>query len=212
LQGKAASVYDGLWTGVNILKIIQGQFSGVTRCFAFVYSTALNVIQLVELLPDAGSTALAYLDNGANPVQWRITTAALLDQIKDKNLFDLASIEAGAFYVADIQPGQTVTFTVEYQCGLSTKWFPWHNFSIMNASTTLVGHAERLGLPKPEADNDTGGDNNENNSATDRFFQFRFTITGHCIFYGFQVFATEMLEPEYPKVVPAGTTLQINAS
>lgn len=53
LAGKAPSVYDGIWDGLNVLQYVTGTFNGVPRCFAFCYDTVLAKITLWELLPSA---------------------------------------------------------------------------------------------------------------------------------------------------------------
>lgn len=35
--------YDGVWTGINILQVVAGEFHGVMRCFAFVLNGALEI-------------------------------------------------------------------------------------------------------------------------------------------------------------------------
>lgn len=36
-RGKSAVVFDGVWTGLRVVKLVQGLFDGKSRCFAFCY-------------------------------------------------------------------------------------------------------------------------------------------------------------------------------
>ncbi len=52
LAGKAPSVYDGTWKGLNTLQLVTGSFAKVPRCFAFNLDTIAtpNRIKLTEIL------------------------------------------------------------------------------------------------------------------------------------------------------------------
>jgi len=201
LQGKEPSVYDGLWQDLNILKVLEGQFNGVHRCFAFVLNSALNQIQLVEIMRSVNGAGVGYLDNGITPVTWKFETPAVFNRVDGKKeIFDLVGLDGGEFYVGDIQPGQTVAFVIEYKPDLSSLWFPWHSFSITNPSVTNASFGARLGLPRP-----TSGISNTVNSTdtvSARWFLFRFTITGHCVFYGVKAGARMQPETEFARVIP----------
>jgi hypothetical protein len=36
-RGKSAAVFDGVWTGIRIVKLVQGTFDGESRCFAVCF-------------------------------------------------------------------------------------------------------------------------------------------------------------------------------
>jgi hypothetical protein len=36
-RGKSAAVFDGVWTGIRIVKLVQGTFDGESRCFAICF-------------------------------------------------------------------------------------------------------------------------------------------------------------------------------
>ncbi len=196
IQGKSASVYDSLWTGLNVLKIIEGQFNGVHRCFAFTYSAVESKIQLYELLKQGD----LHLDNGSTPITWSFETPVLFKDVKGKGVFDLCSLEDGEFYVKDILPGELVNFKVEYRPDFSTCWFPWHEFQFCNSSTsTQPAYGARLGLGKPTSGMGTGSNTTSSNFG--RWFQMRFTISGHCVFMGMKLSASLQPQTQYARPI-----------
>jgi len=193
IQGKSASVYDGLWNGINVLQIIEGQFSGVHRCFAFTYSIELNKIQLVEILKNG------YLDNGTDAIVQSFETPVLFRQANGKGFFDLLNLEDGEFYVSDIQPNSTIHFKIEYRPDFSSVWFPWHEFDLTNPSATTISYGARLGLGSPTSSNcNTVNQTNANNG---RWFQLRFTITGHCVFKGVKLASSGQPQSTFAKPI-----------
>lgn len=207
LQGKGASVYDGLWTGLNILQIIEGQFSGVHRCFAFTFSTTQNKIQLYEILKDG------HLDNGVTPITWSFESPSLFRKATSKGFFDLVSLEDCEFYVKDIKPGEEVDFKVEYQPDFSNCWYPWHEFSYCNDPNSSVPiYGARLGLGKPPqiAPNRV----NYTSANFGRWFRQRYTFVGHCVFMGEKVMAARQPETAYARPRPrdADATTSISAT
>lgn len=196
LAGKASSVYDGLWTGINVLQIIEGQFSGVHRCFAFTQNTALGKIELYEILKSGDG----FLDNGSTPIVWSFETPVLFKEVKNKSTYDLCALEDCEFYVKDIQPGTTVDFKAEYRPDFSTCWFPWHGFTLCNDKDSIQPlYGARLGLGKPTAGNSTGANSTSSNFG--RWFQQRYTISGHCIFMGEKITASLQPQAQFAKVI-----------
>jgi uncharacterized membrane protein len=196
LQGKGASVYDGLWQGLNVLQLVEGQFNGVDRCFAFVYNTATFKTELWEI----SKTGEGYLDNSLMPIVWGFETPVMLKGAKGKELFDLCALEGGEFFVKDIQPGQTISFTVEYRPDFATPWYPWYAFQVTNPNAD-VSYGAGLGLPRPKS----GISNRSNTTSTNmgRWFQVRFTISGHCVFMGLKVGASWQPKTEFERVIPS---------
>lgn len=195
LQGKSASVYDGFWTGINVLQLIEGQFSGVHRCFAFTYNASLGKIELYEIL----KTGDGDLDNGSAPIIWSFETPMLFKDAKGKSLFDLCCLEDSEFYVKDIQPGQTVGFKVQYRPDFSTCWFDWHEFSFCNdPQSTQPVYGARLGLGRPDTGGITGAGSTSANFG--RWFQKRYIVSGHCVFMGCKV--TASLQPQTGYATP----------
>jgi len=68
-------VFDGLWTGLNVYQLTQGQFASGLRCFAFVRGTdnlGNQQLQIWEITKNAG------LDNGICPIQCAIESRSFL--------------------------------------------------------------------------------------------------------------------------------------
>lgn len=196
IQGKSASVYDGLWTGLKVLKIIEGMFNGVHRCFAFTYNATENKIELVEIMKSGDGN----LDNGTDPIIWSFETPMMLRDVKGKNRFELCSLEDCEFYVKDIDAGQVVDFKSEYRPDFSSDWITWHEFSFPKTAKATPVYGARLGLGKPPS----GSTNNSNSTSANcgRWFQQRYTITGHCVFMGNKILASLEPQNQYATVIP----------
>lgn len=196
LQGKGASVYDGLWTGLNVLQIIEGMFSGVHRCFAFTYSNTQQTIQVYEIL------RTGTLDNGTTPITWSIELPPLFRDPNIKEIYDLASIEDGEFYIKDVLPGNKIGFKAEYRPDFSTCWFDWHQATYCNDpnSTTSI-YGDRLGLGHPPIVDSNGSNLSKANFG--RWFQQRFTFNGHCIFMGLKTSAALQPQGQYSRPLPS---------
>ncbi len=193
IQGKSASVYDGLWDGINTLQILEGQFSGVHRCFAFSFSTTQNKIEFYELLKTGT------LDNGTTPITWSFEMPVMLKSSKQKGLFDYCRLNDGEIYVSDIQPGQKIYFKADYRPDFSGCWFDWNKFFLCNDITSLqplYGTRLGLGTPSPKKCNTA----NNTTSIFGYWFQVRMTISGHCVFKAFKMGA--MIDPIPPDAVP----------
>lgn len=197
LQGKGASVYDGLWTGLNVLQMIEGQFNGVHRCFAFTYSTTEKTIQLYEILKGSQGN----YDNGDKPITWSFETPVLYRDPNTKGYYDLCSLEDGEFYVRDVVPGTQIDFKVEFRPDFSACWFPWHEFPYCNApGSNAPIYGDRLGLGKPYTM--LPNKVNYSNANFAHWFQLRFTINGHCTIMGMHISAARQPESRYALVIP----------
>jgi hypothetical protein len=194
IQGKSSSVYDGLWTGLNVLQIIEGQFNGVHRCFAFTYSAVEKKIQLYEILKDGE------LDNGTTPITWSFESPVLFRDSQNKGFFSFTKLEDGEFYVGDVKPGQRVNFIVEYRPDFSACWSEWHRFYICNdPESTAPAYGSRLGLGSPVTEDCNAVTDQPSNVG--RWFQMRFTFNGHCIFKGAKVAASLRPESQFTKPI-----------
>lgn len=197
LQGKENSVYDGVWSGPNIIKMISNVFNGVTRCFAFCFNTTTSTIEVHELLPTANPSNL---DDGATPIQWSFMTPMLFNTAGEKGFFDLCTLEDGEFYVSGVTPGQPVQFTVSYRSDYTTTWTQWHSFTLPAPASPNAEQGVRLGLGRPPS----GIGNNSNSTATSsgRWFQLQFVITGSCVFKGLRVAVSRQPQTEFARPIP----------
>lgn len=202
LQGKGASVYDGLWTGLNVLQIIEGMFNGVHRCFAFTYSNTQQTIQIYEILKSGN------LDNGTTPITWTIECPPLFRDPNTKDIYDLISIEDGEFYIRDVLPGNTVDCIAQYRPDFSTCWFDWHQFTYCNdPRSTVPIYGDRLGLGHPPVI--AGNGVNMSKANFGRWFQQRFTFNGHCVFMGLKTSAALQPQTQYSRPLPSTAVIPI---
>ena len=201
---KTQPVYDGMWTGVNVLQYIGGTVAGVDRLFAFTYNVPLKKIELYEVLLDGQSD----FDNDVIPIVWSFETASLFKELKGKGPFDLIRLEDGEIYVDDVIG--RVDFRVFYKPDQYPCWTPWFQWSICAAKQNPLSpdpadadlkpqYRPRMGLGKPSADdcdNNTGFPLREGST-----FQFKFVITGHCRFLGAKFMATSLPDVLFAKPV-----------
>jgi len=188
LQGKGASVYDGIWNGLNILQIIEGVFSGIHRCFAFTYST-VSGIGLVEFMKqDSGLT----MDDGVNPITWSFQTPVLFRKKNDQGYYDIVCLEDGEFYLADVANGAVIN--AQYQPDYSTQWFQWRRIKW----TPVYGSRIGLGRPEFPSNNPVSG----TTANWGRWMQLQFEITGSCTFMGLRVSASIQPKGQFARAQP----------
>lgn len=199
LRGKQPSIYDGLWTGLQILQLVQGVFSGVDRCYAFCYDSVESRIRLFEIQ----KTDAADADNGVTPVTYSFESASLFNNIKGKGQFDQVELLDGEIYVSDVRGA--VYFQTWYRPNYSDCWTPWISFAICGNNTDTskpLQYRTRLGLGSPsiqDCDPNTGQPMRIGNT-----FQFRVQVTGSCKFRGALFKAVRSLETRFsvPKCKP----------
>ncbi len=175
LRGKAASIYDGLWTGLQAFQIIAGKFAGDERAFSFCFESLTNKIILSELAQSGEDE----FDNSTNPITWSFESASLFKNVK-KGPFDPIELADGEIYLSDIQG--VVTVQSWYRPNYSQCWIPWHQFTICGTPNTPKQFRNRLGLGQPTANNCEPTNNRPYRIG--ETFQVRFQITGACRFDG----------------------------
>jgi hypothetical protein len=207
LRGKSPSVYDGLWTGVNVLKILSGQFNGLDRCFAFTYNLDQKKIELYEFL----KTGNDHFDNGNTPITWTMESASLFHKIKGKTDFDLVRMTDGEIYIDDVIG--MVTVQAYYKPDQYPCWVKWTQFNVCAKknnpdlgqpidNSIKPQYRTRIGLGQPSADDcyDVTG------RPLREFYtcQVKFIITGHCRFLGAKFKAAIVPESYYAKQLCEG--------
>lgn len=172
MRDKQPPVYDGLWTGINTLKLVSGIFNGIERAFAFSFNTTLSKIELYEMI----KTGTQHFDNTTIPITWGFETAALFN--KDvKSPETMVRLLNGEFAVSDVIG--MVRFEVYYKSDQNC-WTPWSAFSVCADTAGVPQYFPRLGLGEPSS---SACDPILNTPLRDGFtFQFKFVITGHCRF------------------------------
>jgi hypothetical protein len=188
---KSPAVYDGVWHGLNVLKLVTGFFSGVQRTFAFCLNTTSNQIELWEILSTAGSTRF---DNGTEPITMQFETPIFFDSTKNKGPFDLCRLSDGEIY-ADSMLG-VVNFKVEYRPDYDQNWHLWNSWSV-NAGATPT-YRTRMGFGIPSSD----GNNAMMRPSRDAyFFQLRVTISGPCVVRGIRLKASILPQSDFAGII-----------
>jgi len=202
LRGKAPSVYDGVWDGLNILQVVKGSFAGVERAFAVCVSSDLSKIELWEILKSNDS---AFQDNNATPIQWRYETAALNFYEQDARKKDFLRLLDGELRVdqmnktlfgSPITVPHAVRFELFYKPDQWPDWVPWNswteNFDPLNGDP---GFRPTMGVGEPSAE-----DFDETNDNPLREFttaQLAVQITGHCRVVNNRLKGTTVPEPDF---------------
>jgi len=200
LRGKEPSIWDGQWTGLNILQLVEGRFSGVERAFAFCWNSALQEIELYELLP-TGST---HFDNLTVPIIWSFEKPVLFHD-KDPQKRRYKRLLDGEMSIKDIIG--RVDITVQYRSDSDPCWHDWRTFSVCGeknipASATQnpdlqSQYRPRLGFAEPDAKNCDPTVNKANREGY--WYQLRFVIQGHCRFLSARLMAALIDEPKFAK-------------
>lgn len=125
--------YDGLWTGLPILKILTAEFGGQERCFIFGLD-ADNNIALYELLKDSveGSPSFYFFDfDGTDDVLIESSFESFALFGRDE-LSDQEKIPLKRFITADVflenMLGNNGSFTVNYRSDGDPLWHEWKTF------------------------------------------------------------------------------------
>lgn len=195
LRGKAPPIYDGLWTGLNCLQLVTGNFSGTGRAFAFGYNLDDSKIELYEIVP----TLVGGYDNGVTPIQWNLESPPIFrpDQ-RGKNEL-LVRLLQGQIHLRDVVG--LVKIKVLYRPDFWPCWIEWNHFEIC-ADTTVAngqpGYRTPVGLGEPSAKGCEAANNRP--YRVGRFFQIRVEIEGSCKIMGMEFEA--MSEPITPFVPP----------
>lgn len=203
LRGKAPSVYDGLWIGINTLQLSVGRFSSTERAFAFTYNVLPSEIELYEILPttrDVFSTTnwpekAEILDNSQTPIIWTIETPVVfkskqspiqefhrwLDaEIAVDNM--VGTVDFAAFYKPD-----------QYPCWIP--WFTWSECALRSTAISRPQFRPRMGFGEPDG---APCDPTTNRPFREGYtFQVKLVIQGHCRVLALRVKATTQPQPQF---------------
>jgi hypothetical protein len=141
LRQKLPPVYDGLWTGINTLQLLQGRINGTQRAFAFTFNLTTGKIELYELFR---SGAVPF-DNGRIPMLTTMESPVMFN--KDvKPLTELIRLEDGEIYIQDVIG--VVGIEVQYRPDFYPGWTTWRKFSVCSQnSAPVVTLTNGSGLP-----------------------------------------------------------------
>ena len=178
LRGKAPSIYDGVWDGLNVLKLVKGKFSGVERAFAFTYNTASNTIELYEI---EYSTVTA-----TAPISWTFASPIIDFGEKDPRKRQLKKLMDGEIYLDQITPltdanGNNIPLVIkaQFRPDYDSVWHDWVEIKIASDAAT---YQPRIGLDEPPKTSDDVAQGRP--FRVGYAFQVQFTITGNARFMG----------------------------
>lgn len=201
LRGKLASVYDGLWTGLNVFQVITGEFDNVQRCFAFTWNTIEHKIELYEILTDEQ----ANYDNGTEPITWMLHSPVLDFGQKDPRKRELLRLNDGEIHVDQLY-GQ-VSFQVYYKPDQWPCWVPWHSWvecaqepnpAKPETATYKPQYRPSMGLGQPSP---IHCDHTNDRPLREGYsFQVKIVVTGHCRILSARFEAVTIPEPMFSKM------------
>lgn len=185
LRGKAPSVYDGIWSGLQVLQLITGRFANIQRTFAFTINSFSDTLEVWEILKSA-DTAVSDDDTGTDrPVAWSMESASLFNYPQNDPRFHmLKCLKDGEIYVDELRG--PVHFEVLYKPDQWPCWVPWFQWDECSTGTNVdvnkPAFKPRMGLGEP----DSGLCDPYNNRVLREgyTFQVKILITGHCTFKG----------------------------
>jgi hypothetical protein len=107
--------WEGVWTGLNILQVVSGEYDTVDRCFAFVLN-ADNEVELWEI------TTNAPFDEGDSRIVWWLETPSM--GYGDR--FNLKELQHGELTYDQILGN--VDFRAQYRPDLYPFWKDWESW------------------------------------------------------------------------------------
>jgi hypothetical protein len=192
LAGKAPTIWEGEWDGLNVLQLIQGVFNGAQQCYALCLAGAgaTAKIQIVQIQADGAAT----LDNGTQPVAWSFESPM---QFKEPDSAARSRIYKrlinGEFSVKDITAN--VSYQVFYRSDQNPNWTLWYGSTIVYQGASDPGYRRRVSIGEP---NPKAYDATNNQPLREGYnFQIKFQFTGSCTPTDFR-FAADMIDqPEF---------------
>ena len=216
-------IWEGLWTGLNVLQILTGNLNGKNRCFAFVLN-ASNGIDLWELLSESEEGVYDVFDEitGGSEVLNNTSIKSWLDTraMSFGDAFQLKKLIMAELYLDEIV--DNVMVKVYFKPDQYPLWTLWTTINVCaNVSqcsfqgtsggncvvwqTQLQQYGARLRLPRaPESCNNITGQPMDRGYE----FQFRLEITGNCRIRKFKAHALmeqDAMEGECPPSVSCKT-------
>ncbi|MFQ5591661.1 MAG: hypothetical protein ACE5HE_10895 [Phycisphaerae bacterium] len=152
MRGSAPPAYDGIWTGLNAVKLVTGQFGEEERCFALHYDTTAQVLELWEITKDG-----KFDNDGTERITWRLETRSF-DFERPMNMKKLMT---GELWVDDVT--DSVDFDVRYRPDQYPFWSSWHTWTecatvercdpdpgeCLEFEKLHPQYRSRMGLPQP---------------------------------------------------------------
>lgn len=193
IRSKSNPIYDGLWTGLNVLQMVAGKSLGKDRCFAFGLNVPEEKIELYELLPSGD----VHFDNDSVPIAWTGESAAMF--VEDPKNRSFKRLADGEIQVEDVIG--TVAFAIYYRPDSWPCWVPWHSWTVcaQQGEGLQPGFFPRMGFGEPTAANCDSFTNRPFREAYT--FQVKWEITGHCRVLAVNLRAVTQPEPKMAPMI-----------
>lgn len=187
IRVKQPPIYDGVWEGINVLKLITGTFSGLERAFAITLNTDnpdQGIIGLHEIAPTAPGNNF---DNLTERIRFSMESPAMFYQPDTANR-QLLRLNDGELIIKDLSG--TVRFDVFYRPDYDTTWHSWHSWQVSDTPSWNP----RMGLGQPDLKQ--GDPTTGRPFAVGYHFQLLIVVTGSCTLLGCNLFAVAQSDPQ----------------
>jgi len=204
LGGKAPSVYDGAWKGLNTLQLVTGYFDNVQRCFSFNLDTisSPNRIKLTEVLPTPPDvlsenvivTPDQIYDNGTSPIALVFETPVFFKGQDPRQQPYLRLMDGEC--AVDLLVGE-VLFQVYWKPDQYPCWVPW---AAWTECSTIGENAQpqfrpRMGFGRPPVNL---CDPSTNRPLCEGYqFQVKMIVTGHCRVREVRLLSVTVAQPKF---------------
>lgn len=205
LQQQLPPAWEGMYEGLDVLQLFEGDFGGRQRAFSFSHSRVDGTIQLWEF------TDFSRFDSPPgqtdNRVRWFFETPAYTWGKE----FQMKELDGGEFYLDKL--AGTVEMLFEYRVDADPCWRFWTKTSFCAAKSSCEspenpvcypeepfceGYQFPITLPKPNADQ--CATMMKRPTTIGYQFQVRVTIKGWCRIRGIMLFATERDRAPFEKI------------
>lgn len=130
LSSNPLPVWQGIWTGLEILQVLSGVFGGVDRCFVFALNSD-NEIELWEMTRDE-----VYDFDGTDNVRIQGSFETGAFEFEDAG-FDMKKLSKAWLWMTDIR-GE-VNVTTYYRADDDPIWHSWSNWTACATNETCAG-------------------------------------------------------------------------
>ena len=174
LRGKAPSVWDGLWTGLDVLQLVYGEFGLKERCFAFVLNRINGQFELWEIQTSVDAE-FDQIDGQNVPITWSFESPLIFKPEDDRKPTPLR-LKDGEFFIDDLVG--RASFQVFYRPDSAACWVPWKTFAVCNdPASPNMAYRARVGLGEPPFACEVANNKPYNEAF---WWQVKVVVTGSC--------------------------------
>lgn len=184
LRGKAPSIWESLWTGINALQYGVGTFGSIERAFMMTFNQVENKLEFFE---QARSDSGLYFDNGTDRIQWVVETPCIFKPDEREPSMPIVRLRNGKMQMANIVG--TVRIRVLWRPDFYPCWSLWFQRDICATvdpanPDSQAGYATEIGFGEPPVLYCSAA--NDRPLRDGRFHQIRLEVTGQCVVMGLE--------------------------